>query len=169
MQDMRLMSELTRGKYVNEFEDIHPDILERYLGVHGLPSQRQHSGAGASDDEDSYKGLDARIAADQEHHIRHDPVEVPEHGNPFISPDAKALFANALRDVVAAGIVPSGFGLLDSEWDNGTYPEYEDIKSGRDGKRLNIYLPFAVWWPRAVVWVQGLQLMTKICMAENSE
>ena len=47
--------------------------------------------------------------------------------------------------------------------------EFEDIKSGRGGKILNVCLPFVVWWPRAVVWAQGLELMMKICMAEHSK
>jgi hypothetical protein len=166
---MRLMSDLTRGKYSNDFDNVHPDILERYLGVHGPPSQRQHSGAGASDDDEDYSDLDDRIAIDQEHHIRHDPIEVPPHSNPFKSPDTEALFDSAHRDVVAAGIVPSGFGVQESEWDGEIYPEHEDIKSGRGGKHLNICLPFVIWWPRAVAWAQALELMTKICMAENGE
>jgi hypothetical protein len=163
------MSDLTRGKYSDNFDNIHPDILERYLGVHGPPSQCQHSGAEASDDDEDYSHLDDRIAADQEHHIRHDPIEVPLHSNPFKSPDAEALFDNACQDVVAAGIVPSSFGIQESEWDREIYPEHEDIKSGRGGKHLNICLPFVIWQPRAVVWAQALELMMKICMAENGE
>jgi hypothetical protein len=163
------MSELTRGKYSDDFANVHPEILERYLGVHGPLSQHQHSGAGAPEDEHSYETIDDRIAADQEHHIRHDPVEVPQHGIPFTSPEAEGLFANAHRGVVAAGIVPLGFGVAENEWDEDMYPGFEDIKSGRGGKRLSICLPFAVWWPRAVAWAQALELMTKICMAENGE
>ena len=163
------MSDLTRGKYSNDFNNIHPDILERYLKVHGPPSQCQHSGAGASDDDDDYSDLDHWIAADQEHHIHHDLIEVPWHSNPFKSPDAEALFDNAHQDAVAAGIVPSGFGIQESKWDGEIYPKHEDIKSGRGGKHLNICSPFVVWWPRAVAWAQALELMMKICMAENGE
>ena len=117
------MSELTRGKYSNDFEDVHPEILDRYLGVHGPPSRRQHSGAGNSSDEANHDVLDKWIAADQEHHICHSPIEVPQHNDPFVSAESEELFCNALKDVVAEGIVSSGFGIMDSEWDGEMYPD----------------------------------------------
>jgi hypothetical protein len=142
---MRLMSELIRGKYSNDFEDVHSEILDQYLGVHGAPSRRQHSGAGDSDGDADHDVLNEQIAADQEHHIRHNPIDVPQHNKPFISAESEGLFCNALKDVVAVGIMPSGFGVMDSEWDEEMYPEFADIKSGRGGKLLNVCLPFVVW------------------------
>jgi hypothetical protein len=71
--------------------------------------------------------------------------------------------------VIAADIVPLGFGVAESEWDEDTYPEFEDITLGRRGKSLNVCLPFDVWWPRAVAWAQGLDLMVRICTAEGGE
>lgn len=163
-----MMSELTKGKYSNDFEDVHPDILTRYLGIHGPPSQRHCSGAGSSD-EDEYHNIRERIIADQEHHIRHDPIEVPQNGNPFASAEAESLFINAHRDLVAAGTIPFGYGVTEGEWDEAVYPEFEDIKSGRRKKSHSICLPFELWWPRAVTWAQGLDLMVRICMAERGE
>jgi hypothetical protein len=34
---------------------------------------------------------------------------------------------------------------------------------------LNMALPFEIWWPKAVVWAQGLDLMTRICIIENED
>jgi len=164
---MRFMSELQRGKYADEFENVHPDILDRYFGVNGAPSQRDHSGAGDSDDEDGISELDNMISTDQQSHIRHDPVDVPKHAAPFASEEAEDIFYAALKDVLAAGIVPRDLGVHDSEWDGGDYPTFEAIKSGRRGKLLNMVLPFDIWWPKAVAWAQGLDLMTRIWIIEN--
>ena len=59
--------------------------------------------------------------------------------------------------------------MHDSEWDGGDYPIFEAIKSGRRGKLLNMVLPFDIWWPKAVAWAQGLDLMTRICIVENGD
>jgi hypothetical protein len=81
---MRFMSELERGKYANEFEDVHPDILNRYFGVHGTPAYRQHSGAGESDSDDTDSdSLDEQILADQESHIHHELIDIPKHVTSF--------------------------------------------------------------------------------------
>jgi hypothetical protein len=113
------MSELQRGKYANEFENVYPDILNRYFSADGVPSQRDHSGASNSDDEDGISELDSMISADQQSHIRHDPVDVPKHAAPFASEEAEDIFYSALKDVSAAGMVPLDLGVHESEWDEG--------------------------------------------------
>lgn len=156
------MSELTRGKYVDEFKDIHPDILNQYLGV-------DDGAILANFDEDLNHDIDAHIAAGQEHHIRHEPIPVPDHRNPFNSVEGEAMFFDALNKIATQKIVPAGFGVNATEWDNHIYPDVEDIKYGRAGNVLSVALPFEIWWPRAVCWAQGLDAMTKICLAENGE
>ena len=102
------MSNLKRGQYANEFDDVHPDILHRYFGVDGVPLHCQHSGAGNSDDEDDINNLDDKITADQQPHIRHDPIDVPDHASPFSSTQTENIFFSALKEITDAGIVPSG-------------------------------------------------------------
>jgi hypothetical protein len=48
---------------------------------------------------------------------------------------------------VAAGVVLSGFGLLDSEWDDEIYPEHKDIREG---------------------WQMGQYLLTIYCVVAES-
>ncbi|KAJ7434920.1 hypothetical protein B0H11DRAFT_2161919 [Mycena galericulata] len=144
--DMRLVGELKYGKYADNFEDIHPDILERYR------------------DEDD---IDIAIAGDQSQHIRHEAVDAPKAEFPFQSDDALDIFSQALKNVKAAEMIPQQMGVSPEEWDGGHYPETEMVKAGR--KYIDITLPFPLWWPRAVAWTQGLELMAKIQAVENGD
>ncbi|KAJ7693796.1 hypothetical protein B0H14DRAFT_2419364, partial [Mycena olivaceomarginata] len=111
--------------------------------------------------------IDAVIPGDQEHHVRHEPIDVPKHTRPFNSDEAAEIFSQALEDVKAAGIIPRQLGVSPTEWGHGGYPETEMVKVGR--KDVDITLPFPVWWPRAVAWAQGLELLSKIQAVENGE
>ncbi|KAJ7839817.1 hypothetical protein B0H14DRAFT_2360997, partial [Mycena olivaceomarginata] len=51
------------------------------------------------------------IAGDQEHHVRHKPIDVPKHAHPFNSDEAAEIFSQALEDVKAAGIIPRHLGV----------------------------------------------------------
>ncbi|KAF7351930.1 Integrase catalytic domain-containing protein [Mycena venus] len=144
--DMRLIGEVKYGKYADNFEDIHPDILDRY---------------GDEDD------IDIAIAEDQRHNVRHEPIDVPKHESPFKSEEAAEIFSAALADVKAAEIIPQHLGVSPAEWEEGGYPETEMVKAGR--KDVEITLPFPVWWPRAVAWAQGLELLSKIQAVENGD
>ncbi|KAJ7932284.1 hypothetical protein B0H13DRAFT_1549812, partial [Mycena leptocephala] len=104
--------------------------------------------------------IDAAIAEDQEHHVRHEAVDVPKHETPFKSDEAIDIFHCAHKDVKAAGIIPRQLGVTTAEWEEEGYPETETIRVGR--KDVEITLPFSVWWPRAVAWAQGLELLSKI-------
>lgn len=167
------MSELQRGKYADDFDDVHPDILNRYLGVDRTPIRNPNldltdSDSGFENVIDS-GDLDEQITADQQPHIRHEPIGVPKHSAPFVSEEAEDMFHATFRDVKSLGVVPSGYGVNEAEWDISGYPVLEEIKSGKRGKQTQIELPFTVWWPKAVEWVQGLDTMTRICMLENGE
>lgn len=107
------------------------------------------------------------IAGDQDHNIRHEAIAVLENECPFDSEDATAIFCQALQDVKSAEIVPQHFGVAEIEWDGPFYGQTETVKVGR--KDVEIVLPFQIWWPRAVEWAQGLELMVRIQMAERGE
>ncbi|KIJ63930.1 hypothetical protein HYDPIDRAFT_28831 [Hydnomerulius pinastri MD-312] len=110
-----------------------------------------------------------QIMADQQRHIRHEPIDVPNISTPFQSIEGEEVFNLALKELRDLGIIPNGYGVGQSEWVNGSYPEIEIIKVGHGGKEYHVDLPFVIWWPRAVAWAQGLDVMTRICMVENGE
>lgn len=122
---------------------VHPTVLEEYYGVE-------------EDIDDEWEDIDNMIAADQTPDVRHDPVDVPAHDSPF-GPELEAIFFEALEAIKAENIIPDGFDL-----DLNTYPARESIHLGRGGKRISVILPLDVWWPRALLWAQGLDLMTRM-------
>ncbi|KAJ7749834.1 hypothetical protein DFH07DRAFT_746472, partial [Mycena maculata] len=160
--DMRFVGELLYGKYGDDFENVHPDILQRYgqEGNHLDYSRKYNSGTLKGD-------LDLAIAGDQDHHIRHEAIEVMENKLPFANEEAEQIFADTLREAHNEGIIPDGLGVAEGEWEDGVYSEIEIIKVGR--KDVPIALPFTVWWPRAVKWAQGLELMVKIRAVESGD
>ncbi|KAJ7177579.1 hypothetical protein C8R43DRAFT_872453 [Mycena crocata] len=140
--DIRFISETQHG--VDEDQPgVHPSVLEEYYGVE-------------DNLDDEWEGVDDLIAADQTADVRHDAIDVPTHDSPF-NPQLEAVFFEALEAVKAANIIPGGFSL---DLDN--YPVRESIHLGRGGKRISVTLPVDIWWPRALVWAQGLDLMTRM-------
>ncbi|KAJ7727446.1 hypothetical protein DFH07DRAFT_719784, partial [Mycena maculata] len=101
--------------------------------------------------------LDEAIAGDQDRHVRHEAIDVVEDECPFESDEARQIFTAALEEVKAAEIIPNHFGVAEDEWEEPFYGETENVKIGR--KEVEIVLHFEVWWPRAVAWAQGLELM----------
>ncbi|KAJ6608230.1 hypothetical protein B0H10DRAFT_1921250 [Mycena sp. CBHHK59/15] len=152
--DMRLLGELKYGKYADDFDNVHPDILQQY-GDEGIFSAHIS------------ENLDLAIAGDQDHHVRHEAIEVMQNKFPFNTDDAGRIFSEALKQVKARGIVPQGMGVARNEWEDGFYGETEMVKVGK--KEVEIVLPFRVWWPRAVEWAQGLELMVRIQAVENGD
>lgn len=108
--------------------------------------------------------LDLAIAGDQGHNIRHEAIDVVEDECPFSSQEANTIFSAALQEVQFAGIIPENLGVAEVDWEDRFYGETETVKIGR--KDVEIVLPFEIWWPRAVVWAQGLEIMVRIQMAE---
>ncbi|KAJ6491002.1 hypothetical protein C8R45DRAFT_826086, partial [Mycena sanguinolenta] len=108
--------------------------------------------------------LDTAIANDQDHHVRHEPVDVTETKCPFGSAPTQNVFVAALQEVQEAQIIPENLGVAEEEWGGTFYGETESMKVGR--KQVEIQLPFTIWWPRAVAWAQGLELMVRIQEAE---
>ncbi|KAJ7279925.1 hypothetical protein C8J57DRAFT_997915, partial [Mycena rebaudengoi] len=73
------------------------------------------------------------------------------------------LFRDTLAVANENEVVPAGYGLLPEEWENGAYPTYEMLNSGRrSGKDLRIVLPDSVWRPRAELWGRALAILDHI-------
>jgi hypothetical protein len=101
-----------------------------------------------------------RINSDQRRHVRHEGVHVPQHGNPFSDSEEEDKFFQVLAGVVEQGIEPEGYGLYADEWEDGSYPIWESIKLGkRAGKEIHVSLQEPLWKCRAVLWVQGINVL----------
>jgi hypothetical protein len=133
------------GTYQDECEDIHPNTLNQYYGVHGRPWQVRdgQTGAGHSDDEldddliedlDSTENLAGCIADHQKSNIQHEAIDPPPHSSPF-QDGTQDLFFRVLAEVVEQDIIPTGYGLLPCECEDNIYPLFEDIQIGRRGKK----------------------------------
>ncbi|KAA1467872.1 hypothetical protein DENSPDRAFT_770437, partial [Dentipellis sp. KUC8613] len=182
-EDMRFLSAVEHGVY-NDYRDelsgVHPDLLQRYYGTEGNVHVRSHgqTGAGHSSDEGAdhsepgdeaeldpipISELEDAVAADQEPNIRHDPIPVADHRNPFPNPELQQLFWDAYDEVCNNGILPQDMMLLDSEWDEGGYPSTGEIPYGSRGtRRLVIPLPRELWYPRAVAWCRAIRLLEQV-------
>ncbi|KAJ7716203.1 hypothetical protein B0H16DRAFT_1801721 [Mycena metata] len=137
------------------------------------------TGAGQLDDEDVPTVLDPELNLDEEgwedmiegietanaHHFHHKPVPIPKHDNPF-SDEALHVFDTALAEAHRLHILPPGYGLLPEEWEGGTYPAFEILKSGRKGsKELRVALPDRLWRPRAERWGRALATLNELTYA----
>ncbi|KAJ6614370.1 hypothetical protein B0H10DRAFT_2265466 [Mycena sp. CBHHK59/15] len=96
--DMRHLRELKYGKYADDFDNVHPDILQQY-GDEGIFSAHIS------------ENLDLAIAGNQDHHVHHEAIEVMQNKFPFNTDDAGRIFSEALKQVKARGIVPQGMGV----------------------------------------------------------
>ncbi|KAJ7053516.1 hypothetical protein C8F01DRAFT_996534, partial [Mycena amicta] len=175
-------------KAFDDYDDVHPSVLEAYYGTHGSPRQHTENGTGAgqlqdedvpaadsdvevdADDgesdfsEDDNEEMAAAIAEACSANLNHKPVPVPKHECPF-GKDEKlmGLFSDALYKANASGFIPQGYGLLEDEWENGVYPSFEILKSGRrGGRQLRIDLPDVIWRARAELWGRGLAILNQI-------
>jgi len=140
---MRLLGELAHGVY--NPEHIHPETIEQYCTTRG---------------QGTHNDLAQQISEDQQHQIRHNPVDVPDHQSAFSSQASENIFKQAIQDNNVSGIVPKGLGVAEEEWEDGHYPGAELIQVAR--KDIQIILPFEIWWLRAVRWVRALELATRI-------
>ncbi|KAK7012593.1 hypothetical protein R3P38DRAFT_2549489 [Favolaschia claudopus] len=177
--DMRFLGELNQGVYPDPMEGVHPDTINRYYGVERGERTRRagQTGAGHSDDEEDSDGdvemnepeeLVNAVTDDLAHNVRHPAVKVARHQNPFRSPETEQAFRGALAEVIRQGIVPQGYGVRAEEWEDGTYPAMETINPGTRGKEMVIALPRDVWLPRAVLFAQALDVMTRCLLLEEA-
>lgn len=174
---MFFLGQVEHGAYIDEYSGINPDVLQEYYGVEGRTIQRLpgQSGAGHPDDENEeeegngeamdidIEDLPDRIAQDLEHNFNHEAVKTPKHRNPFKSDLAEEAFTDEILKMTTNEEVPRGYGMRRDEWEEGDYPTYEVIRTGRRGrKELCVDLPDDIWRPRAMLWVRALYNMTMI-------
>ncbi|KAJ7202108.1 hypothetical protein GGX14DRAFT_370642 [Mycena pura] len=183
--DLCLIGQVQYGVYANsdDYENVHPDLLEQYYGIHGQERRSNQTGAGqlddedievpdadteeeddSSDDDDLIAQIDAALEDKFNNKFNNKPMTVPRHANPFTEDEQnEKLFDATLAAMHAAGMVPDGYGLHPDEWDDGIYPSYEILKSGRrGGKKLRVALPDSIWRPRAEMWGQGLSILKQM-------
>ncbi|KAJ6528483.1 hypothetical protein B0H19DRAFT_968981, partial [Mycena capillaripes] len=144
--DIRFISQTQHGVHEDQ-PGVHPAILEEFYGVQ-------------EDVEGEWSDIDEMIADDQAADVRHAAVEVPAHCSPFSS-EMEAVFVEALQAFKDQEVLPEGYGLIPEELDGADYPARETINLGRGGKKTSIVLPLDLWWPRALLWAQGLELLTR--------
>jgi hypothetical protein len=146
---------------------VHPDVINKYYGVHGRRVRHHTTGAGHPQDEDddsnsemdqsSQPPLAAQMASDQQTHLRHAAIVVPLHGNPFgDSTVEEDQFWHVLSNVVREGITSEGIGLHQEEWHDGVYPSYESLRvSNRGMKDIHVSLADSIWKQQAKLWEQA--------------
>lgn len=191
LKDMRFLSQTSEGVYVEDpYENVHPDILERYHGVdehtdgpavaehENLPEDLEPlpaepvSDLEDSDEEegdDALGALESNVLRDQARNVHHQPISVARHRNPFQTEGERLHFFNSLRILHNQHYIPADYGLLSHEWEGDMYPEEEPIGVGARGKSQDIPLPSAIWLPRAIRWVQGLDLLTRLLEEVESD
>jgi len=149
--------------------------MERYYGVHGREQIHLNgqTGAGHPLDEDpeegdeeiiadGHSGILERLEADIRVQVRHEAVEVPGKGSPFMSVEDETEFWSVLDHVMLENIVPTWYGLL-SEGDEieGGESTLEHIPIGRCGtKYVTVSLAEPVWAKWAKTWCQALTVLT---------
>jgi hypothetical protein len=108
--------------------------------------------------------IQEQLASQQQNHVRHPPIKVPRHHDPFNSSDEVNTFWEAVCDAEEEGYTPQGYGIHPDEWEEGVYPEIEVVRSGnRKQSELEIGLPSSIWFPRAVRWSCALHIMDFAC------
>lgn len=167
---MRFLATAEQGVYLDEddeFNTVHPDLLDRYYGTDGPIVHRQlgQTGAGhAADEGDIADEVGARVGSDQQANVRHAAVDAPNDSCPFTSAEAVDLFYEALAEAEDQGIILNHLMVTAAEWPNG-YPTHELITTGtQSGKKLSVALPYDIWWPRAVLWARALCIMQQFIM-----
>jgi hypothetical protein len=171
---MRFINDAVDGMAVDDLDGVHPDLLQRYHSVSGSPVDRAAYQTGAehpSDEEDNAISSDDGSGDDSEQdtlqrtisshihsNIHHHPVKLPRSWCPFTDPTHTHLLDAALGDLQSSSLIPAGYGVRESEWDEGAYPEVEVIKFGRK-KEITVSLPSVIWKPRAIAWVHAVYVM----------
>ncbi|KAF8514657.1 hypothetical protein JB92DRAFT_2718882, partial [Gautieria morchelliformis] len=186
--DMRFLSNAKHGKIVSEYDEVHPDTLQRYYSTHGsVVHHTGLTGAGhpldeddldTSDDLESLTATDSsgdnisdledndennsaiedQLTMDVQANINHPAIHVPRSQPPFSNRLHEAIFFAALDQAHETGLIPEGYGVMAAEQEDG-YPVFESIRVGRRARELVVELPESIWFPRAVAWSQGLHIM----------
>ncbi|KAJ6476126.1 hypothetical protein C8R45DRAFT_834301 [Mycena sanguinolenta] len=177
--DLCFLGQVEDGVYADDYDNVHPSILQQYYGIHGPRSRRApgETGAGQLDDEDvpmpsveeygedseSDEDLAELVEEAQAENFHHQPVPVPKHANPFPDDETTQLFHDTRAAADEIDFLPEGYGLLPDEWEDGVYPSDEILKSGhRGGKELRVALPDSIWRPRAEMWGRALAILNEL-------
>ncbi|THV01311.1 hypothetical protein K435DRAFT_655548, partial [Dendrothele bispora CBS 962.96] len=173
--DLYFLGKLQHGAYKDDYRDVHPDALAEHYGVHGNRLQRQahQTGAGHPEDEEDsesgdeteWEGIVGSDSDESEMDVDNDgATDTPRAFSPFTEDHHKfTVFVEALQSLRSQNQIPEGYGVCPEEWDNGEYPAFEVIRTGRHStKELTVALPDEIWRPRAELWVQGLYLIEKL-------
>ncbi|KAI1783287.1 hypothetical protein LXA43DRAFT_903869 [Ganoderma leucocontextum] len=178
--DMRFLAQTTEGIYEDDGADIHPDILHESYGTtsESVNRRRVHqTGAGHPPEEEESENeqqdltsLEDRIADAQQSQIRHEAIDVPNGASPFADDhDLEEKFFAAFNILSQSPGLPSGYGLLPEEMEDG-YEVMETIRSGRRGrKELVIDLPEVIWRPRAELWGKALHLLNTLLYSLDND
>lgn len=68
------------------------------------------------------------------------------------------IFGRLVRESRTERSIPHGYGFYDEE--NQPWDELSGIKVGN--RTISITLPKAIWWVRAIHWVNGLRIMHSV-------
>lgn len=118
-----------------------------------------------ADDTNAEKRLEVLNSIRRQMHTR--PIKPPEKRNPF-GGDINVLrrFWSMVKDLQDRRVVPTGYGLKESEAGYGEYDTVEQLAVGRSrlNKFIRVFLPQKTWQPRIVLWLQALEAMTTILL-----
>lgn len=158
---MRFTGETVHG-VVDDCDGIHANTVIKYYGMDGPQNSIPDELCDLTYEE--LDELTGAIEEDQEHHIRHDPIEVPKHSCPFETQEDLDVFCELLHNLETQDILPSGYGGRPEEWDEDGYPLSETLAVGRQKATADtfILMPMEIWKPRADQWIRGLDVMYRI-------
>jgi hypothetical protein len=160
-----LLGEAKQGVYLDDtFRGVHASLISEYYGINGQPIKRRRGGAGSTpNDPDVDVPYEAEtlantheipdtIAAHSEN-VRHLAATPASSRNPFENQKHCDDFIQLLQEIRQEGIIPD---VMDGhDWD----PSGE-LKVGKSTHQMT--LPRPIWEPRAVLWCQGVELMTRM-------
>ncbi|KAJ7587400.1 hypothetical protein C8J56DRAFT_1050619 [Mycena floridula] len=145
--EMQFLGQARFGRYHDDCDNIHPETIRKYYAVEGRRARR-----GGNETEQEERMMKTQI--------KHEAVKVPRHANPFInSPEHENAFFKTLAEVIETEVVPAGYGILPTEWDEEGYPDTVTLAVGRRNKPIVLSLADPIWKARAEYWVQGLSVL----------
>ncbi|KAF5338124.1 hypothetical protein D9758_015377 [Tetrapyrgos nigripes] len=180
--EMLLDGLLKHGVYLNanppdECASLSEDEIMEGYGIEGhvqrLPGQTGagHAPEDALDDTRLHQESDTEddpewedISLPDEDKFSAPSVKVPRVMNPFAGNQvAENIFVQSLQQADEANIIPDGYNIRLEEWDNGEYPSFYHICSGKKRNReLLVQLPDLEWRPRSEHWVRALEIYNTI-------
>ncbi|KAK1220201.1 hypothetical protein PQX77_017052 [Marasmius sp. AFHP31] len=189
--DIRFMGMSTEGVYTDDCDMMDLDEINDQYGVDRGHQPRPHNetGAGTLSDEEfsDTESLSSDASSDSDAEESHllsaasqifaglddlmERVHVPKYPSP-LNDTRLDLFSRALAAAEEQEVIPDGYGIRPEEWEDGEYPSYELLRSGKKGTReLRVDLPDHIWRPRAEKWVRALDILNYILefVVESSE